>query len=627
MAGTSFGAKILPLKALDASGSGYDDGIISAVYYAADNGAKIISMNLGGTTSSTAYRDAINYAYGKGATIFASAGNDGDSTMNYPAGYDHVIGVGATTNLDQRAAFSNYNASVDVSAPGKDVYSTMPTYTVSLNSLGRTLNYSYMSGTSLACPMAAGLGALVLSRNTALTPAQVEQVIESNADDLGAPGRDDEYGYGRINAFMALGGVSSPSWYLAEGTTAWGFSAYISIENPNSSAVNADITYMTGSGAVTGPSVYMPPLSQATVNPRDTLGSQDFSTRVTCREGSEGKIIAVDRTMSWTGPGAASGEGHNSVGATGPNTVWYFPEGSSAWGFETWLLIQNPNTSDATCTLTYMIEGENPKTVTKQVPANSRKSFNMADDIGSKDASIKVESAISVIPERATYRHNMREGQDSIGTVSPATDYYLAEGTTAWGFTTYVLVQNPNPVPADVTITYMTPAGPSAQPAFQMPANSRKTIRVNDILPDTDLSTQVHGSQPIIAERAMYWDNGTGEACHDSIGTASAHGCFYLPDGETSNGRETWILVQNPNSSSVTIEISYLTQTGEGNVVSYDTIPARSRKSYNMADSWIEGRAAVMVRSTVYEKNIIVERTMYWNSRGAGTNTIGGYSL
>ena len=96
------------------------------------------------------------------------------------------------------------------------------------------------------------------------------------------------------------------------------------------------------------------------------------------------------------------------------------------------------------------------------MPANSRESFNMADDIGDKDASIKVTSDIPVIPERAMYRNNRREGHDSIGTTAPATDYYLAEGTTAWGFTTYVLVQNPNGSAVDVTITYMTPDGPEA---------------------------------------------------------------------------------------------------------------------------------------------------------------------
>jgi len=89
-----------------------------------------------------------------------------------------------------------------------------------------------------------------------------------------------------------------------------------------------------------------------------------------------------------------------------------------------------------------MIEGKAPKTFTKMVGAHTRKSFNMADDIGAADASIKVVSNVPVIPERAMYRNNRREGHDSIGTTTPAPDYYLAEGTTAWGFSTYVLIQN-----------------------------------------------------------------------------------------------------------------------------------------------------------------------------------------
>ena len=161
-----------------------------------------------------------------------------------------------------------------------------------------------------------------------------------------------------------------------------------------------------------------------------------------------------------------------------------------------------------------------------------------------------------------------------------------------------------------------------------MPANSRKTVRVNDTLPpNTDVSTHVHGSQPIIAERAMYWDNGTGEACHDSIGMGQPHATFYLPDGQTSGGRETWTLVQNPNSTNVTVEISYLTPNGQGNVVKTETIPANSRKTFNMAShSGISGRASIMVTSKTAGKKIMVERAMYWNNRGAGTDTIGGFS-
>jgi subtilisin family serine protease len=627
VAGTCPGAKVLPVKVLDASGSGSNENITSGIYYAANHGADIISMSLGGGGKANAMQEACNYAYNKGITVFASAGNSGDSTMNYPAGYSHVIGVGATTNKDKKADFSTYNSSVDVSAPGKDIYSTLPSYPVSCNADGYELNYDFLSGTSMACPMAAGVGALLKAHDPSLSPAQVEQMLESTADDLGATGRDNQFGYGRVNAARALGGGPKSTWYLAEGTTAWGFNTYMSIENPNDSAVTANVTYMTDSGQKSGPTVNLAAKSQATVNPGDTLGQRDFSTKVECKEG---KAIAVDRTMTWIGDGAPSPEAHSSVGVTAPAKTWYLPEGSASWGFECWLLIQNPNDTESSCEVTYMIEGADPVKVTKSVPANSRKTFNIADDIGSKDASIQVHSEVPVIPERAMYRNNKREGHDSIGTTAPARDYYLAEGTSAWGFVTYVLVQNPNTEACDVTITYMTSSGPKPQASFNMAANSRKTVRVNDVpgMASTDFSTAVHGTKPIIAERAMYWgaDTPLGEACHDSIGMDAAHATFYLPDGQTSDGRETWTLVQNPNSSPVTVEITYMTTTGAGNETFQDTIPANSRKTFNMVDKGISGRAAIMVTSKTAGKKIMVERAMYWNNRGAGTDTIGGYS-
>ncbi len=414
--------------------------------------------------------------------------------------------------------------------------------------------------------------------------------------------------------------TSYPTWYLAEGSTAWGFSEYISIANPNNTAVNCAVTYNTTGGPVNGPNVPLPPYSQATLDPAALLGSQDFSTRVTCLEG---RNIAVDRTMTWTGSGTTNPEGHNSVGVTAPSTNWYLPEGSSEWGFESWLLIQNPGHADATCNVTYMIEGGAPQTITRTVPANSRRTYSMEDDIGRKDASIMVESNLPVIPERAMYRNDRREGHDSIGTTTAAHDYYLAEGTSAWGFATYVLVQNPNPTPTEVTVTYMTPAGPKPQVPFNMPANSRRTIRVNDQLPNTDFSTRVTGSMPIIAERAMYWNNGTGEACHDSVGMDAPHAAFLLPDGEASGSHETWTLVQNPNTEPVAITVSYFTPSGAGNTSFNDTVPANSRKTYSMANS-IAGRASIRVACTTPGKKIMVERAMYWNGRDAGTDTIGG---
>jgi hypothetical protein len=435
-----------------------------------------------------------------------------------------------------------------------------------------------------------------------------------------------------VDGFTITEAPEQPSaWYLAEGTNAWGFNTYITIENPNTSAVSAKLTYMdpnppaAGKGILTSRTITLPALSQTTVSSASDIGTVDFSTKVEC---IQGKPIAVDRTMFWTGKGAPTPGYHSSIGTTTPSKTWYLPEGSSNWGFETWTLVQNPNDKEANITLTYMTETAGAKTISKKIPANSRASYSMASDVGAHDASIKVQSDQPVVAERSMYNNSRREGSCSIGATAPANDYYLAEGAVGYdvGFTTYVLVQNPNNATADVTLAYQTGTGTVPGPTFAMGPNSRKTVKLNDQLPPaTDVSTVVHGTKPIIAERAMYWDNGTGQAFHASIGLSSPHMSFMLPDGQSSKGFETWTLVQNSNPGAVTVRITYLPQGGGKSITFTDEIPKNSRRSFNMADKLPSGRASILVQSLDGARPIMVERAMYVNSRGAGTDTIGGY--
>ncbi|MBU4174111.1 MAG: hypothetical protein KKB90_12820 [Actinobacteria bacterium] len=441
-------------------------------------------------------------------------------------------------------------------------------------------------------------------------------------------------------------GAGCSTWYLAEGSNNWGFSTRIAIENPNDIAVNARITYMTNDGEIPGGTVNLPPRSGVTVPTYETVWQRDFSTRVECLEG---ETIAVERLMYmpeddvtrlcvvW--PQVDPSGHHSSIGVTSPSATWYFPEGSSDWGFECWLLVGNPNRQEATCNITYMIEGEGPRTFEKKLKSNSRRSFNISDDIGAKDASMKVDADVPVVAERSMYVENKKrkEGHVSIGADSPSRDFFLAEGSTAWGFTTYLLVQNPNSEAARVTLTYMTDEGLRAQPAFTIPPNSRKTVRVNDVLPDVDFATYIHGSIPVVAERAMYRDSPNQEgqdhasdfACHDSIGVAEPHTTFYLPNGMGktdmfgTNFSDTYILIQNPNPSEVTVEIFYLTHDGLGNSTSTVNVPAYSRRTYSMSDSGIEGSRAIIVTSVTTGCKIVVEKSIYWDPPASGTCTIG----
>lgn len=122
----------------------------------------------------------------------------------------------------------------------------------------------------------------------------------------------------------------------------------------------------------------------------------------------------------------------------------------------------------------------------------------------------------------------------------------------------------------------------------------------------------------------MYLPSPTGEICHDSIGFSATHNVFFLPDGQTTDGCETYTLVQNPNGVPVDVRIDYLMEGGVGNSSHIYTLDPDSRATFLMNDL-ASGRGAVKVTCTSGE-DIMVERAMYWNGRQAAANTIGGYT-
>lgn len=195
VAGISWGARIMPVKVLDYSGTGTYYDVADGIVWAADQGAHILNMSLGGPQPSSVLEDAVNYAWDKGAVLVAAAGNDGTNWPIYPAAYQNVIAVAATDRNDQPAYFSNYGHYIGVAAPGVDILSTFPG------------GYLSWQGTSMASPHVAGLAALVFSVDESQTNAAVRQRIEETADDLGSPGWDEYYGYGRINSYRALSGA------------------------------------------------------------------------------------------------------------------------------------------------------------------------------------------------------------------------------------------------------------------------------------------------------------------------------------------------------------------------------------------------------------------------------------
>ena len=197
VAGLGYNSTIMNVKVLGDTGSGAYSWIASGIIWAADNGAEIINMSLGGSSASSTLEDAINYAWSKGVVVVAAAGNSGSTTPSYPAYYTNCIAVAATDANDAKASWSNYGDWVDVAAPGLNVYSTL-----------KDNGYGYKSGTSMASPHVAGLAALVFTvvgdaNGNGKLNDEVRSRIEGTCDDIGVAG----IGRGRINAARAVGSV------------------------------------------------------------------------------------------------------------------------------------------------------------------------------------------------------------------------------------------------------------------------------------------------------------------------------------------------------------------------------------------------------------------------------------
>ncbi len=202
IASIGFNTRVMALKCTrsNASAGNQLSNTMDGITYAIRNNADVISMSFGSEGSAVTEQVLLNSALSKGIVLVAAAGNDNTNTPFYPASYNGVISVGATDQTDQKASFSNYGTTVDVMAPGVGILSTV----ASSNSA-----YASYSGTSMACPLVAGLSALVLAANPSFTPAQVEARLKSSCDNITLlnPTFTGQLGAGRVNAFKALGGT------------------------------------------------------------------------------------------------------------------------------------------------------------------------------------------------------------------------------------------------------------------------------------------------------------------------------------------------------------------------------------------------------------------------------------
>jgi hypothetical protein len=303
-----------------------------------------------------------------------------------------------------------------------------------------------------------------------------------------------------------------------------------------------------------------------------------------------------------------------------PQHAWYLAEGSTGPGFETWVLVQNPGDTNANISITYMTGNGSVAGPTATLPPQSRKTFKVSDTVPNQyDVSTMITADTRIVAERSVYGSNRNWGTESIGAWEPATTWYLSEGCTGPGFETWILVQNPGNLPANVHLTYMTSSGAVNGPTLLVAATSRVSFKVSDTCPGVwEVSTKVESDRPVVAERSMYGNNRNWGT--DSVGVPQPLKTWFLPEGSTGPGIETWILVQNPGDNVANAKLTFMTEGGsiDGPTV---TLQPRSRQTVELAKV-VPGHWSVSTKVTSDEP-VIAERSMYGNNRKWATESIG----
>jgi photosystem II stability/assembly factor-like uncharacterized protein len=299
---------------------------------------------------------------------------------------------------------------------------------------------------------------------------------------------------------------------------------------------------------------------------------------------------------------------------------YYFAEGCTRDGFDEWLCLQNPGSETLAVNATYMLFGGSPVERTYNVPATSRMSVNVNQEVGpGQDVSVRLIAEGEFYAERPMYfdykmnqpGFNWTGGHCVTGAVSPGSDWYFAEGTTRSGFEEWICVLNPNDATVRVNVDYIMAGAYTIQKQYDVNANSRFTMFANgDVGPDQDVSVHVHCDQGVVVERPMYFNyHGKWDGGHIVMGTDCPKYQWYFAEGSTQPGFEEWLAVQNSNSQQASITVNFLKSDGTQQSENY-TVGANSRWTLDVSSAvGIGVDSSIVITSGM---PVVAERPIYF---------------
>jgi subtilisin family serine protease len=289
---------------------------------------------------------------------------------------------------------------------------------------------------------------------------------------------------------------------------------------------------------------------------------------------------------------------------------WYFAEGSTRQPFEVSFALQNPNPQSTVAHFLFVTPDGKQTPYDMRLPANSRTTLRGNDAMPNAEFATIVTTDLPVYVERSMFFGH--DGHSTPGARQTSRTWYLAEGSSVPPFETWVLLLNPNPVPTTVLLKFLKEDGSVVDRNELVQPMGRTSVFVNQLFVTAGFATQVTADQPIVVERAMYFDNGQGG--HDTLATATPGKTWFVAAGTSRGDFDTWLLLENPGNNPANVRVSFMTDAG--NVVVQPLLVApHSRKSL-FTDPIVPNAAYGMRIES--DEAIVAERAVYFDGGKAG---------
>lgn len=411
--------------------------------------------------------------------------------------------------------------------------------------------------------------------------------------------------------------VTGTSWFFAEGSTQPPFDTWFLVQNPTTIAAHVTFTFQLQGGGTITRGFVVGPTSRFSVFANQVIPGVAFSTRI-----DSDQPIRAERAMY------VGFDGDAVTGIAAPSRTWLFAEGSTQPPFQTWLLIQNPNSVAASATITYfLLGGGSPATQTLSLPPQSRTSVFVNQVLPNVAFSTRIDSDQPVVAERAVYRFPGNAATAKAGLNAPSTTFFFPDAKTSLQtvrqarvpFDSFLLLQNPNSTPTTANVTLFRSNGTTFTFSQFLPASSRQTIFLNQIVPNGEFGIRVDASQPIIAERSMFFGREPRGAMA-TPGSTELATSWFLAEGSTQPPFIEDLFVLNPNASAMSGQVEFQLPGGQTVVRGFVIGPRRSLILH--VNSIIPG-SPVSARITTNAPSA-VERQMFFNKLGSlgGTDAL-----